>query len=890
MVLNILHLEDSVKDAELIRSMLEDDGFECRITRVETREDFVCELERGTFDLIVADYNLPSFDGISALRIAREKVPDYPFILISGTVGEDKAVEALKLGATDYLLKQNLLRLGAAVRNALQHAEETRMRKQAEEALSMSEERFKKAFDHAAIGKGLVSIQGRWLAVNQSLCRMLGYMEEDLLQKTFQEITFPDDLEVDLRFVQEMLNGRRDSYQMEKRYVQKQGAVVWASLSVSLVKDKDGSPLYFISEIEDITERKQAVETLQKRQAYLTAIIENQPGLTWLKDAEGRFLEVNHAFAVSCGRQTPEEVVGKTDLDVWPRELAEKYRTDDAKVIQAKRSFMVEEIVQKQGEAIWFETYKTPVVDVHGNVLGTTGYAHDITERKLAEAQLRQSEEQFRLITENATDLIAVLDLEGRRVYNSPSYKTILGDPASLRGTDSFQEIHPDDRAKIRATFLETVRTGVGKRAEFRFLLPDGSIRFIESQGSVIRDQRGNVSQVVVVSRDVTEKKKLEAQYLRAQRMESLGTLAGGIAHDLNNVLAPILLSIDVLKRRFSDAESLKMLTTIESSAFRGRDIIKQVLTFARGIEGERSLVQLRHLISEMGKIMGETFPKSVECMCETPKNLWLLNADPTQVHQIMMNLCVNARDAMPHGGRLKLSAENVVIDEHYAGMNINAKVGRYVVIKVEDTGHGIPPEYLEKIFEPFFTTKEVGKGTGLGLATAHSIVESHGGFINVYSEPGKGTEFKVYLPAVEGTAVEATEQRKESLPMGEGELILVVDDEISILEITRQTLESFGYRVIVAKDGTEAVALYAQNRDNVSAVLTDLMMPVMDGASTIRVLQKMNPAVKVIAASGMASDGSELKNVGRGVQAFLHKPYRAELLLKTLRDVLKRG
>lgn len=1049
MGLNILHLEDSEKDAELIRSILEADGLECRITRVERREKFIRELGQNAFDIILVDYNLPAFDGISALKIARETCPDCPVILVSGTLGEEIAVQALKLGAADYLLKENLVRLGSGVRSACQHAEEMKKRKQAEEALEMSEERFRSSFDHASIGKALESPEGRWVAVNQSVCRMLGYAEGELLQKTFQEITFPDDLETDLRFRQEMLKGERESYQMEKRYVQKQGNVVWASLSVSLMKDRGGNPLYFILEFEDITARKhsevlekalyriahatdesanldvlfkhvheiigtvmqaknfyialydadkdlvhfpyfvdekgtppaptkarkgfteyvlrtgkpllrdeavkieldqkgkvesigalpavwlgvplivaaktigvmavqdytnpgaygerelqvlefvssqvanaivqkRAEEALRESELRYRTLVNISPDAITLTDLNGTIVLVNQRTAELHGYESVEEMAGLSSFDLIAPEDRELSIANARKTLKFGRIRDIEyTLLKKDGTRFPAELSASTIVDAEGKAWAFIAITKDITERKRAEDQLRQSEEQFRLITENATDLIVVLDLEGRRIYNSPSYKTILGDPASLRGTDSFQEIHPDDRDKIKTLFQETVRTGVGKRAEYRFLLKDGSIRHIESQGSVIRDGQGNVSQILVVSRDVTEKKKLEEQYLRAQRMESLGTLAGGIAHDLNNVLAPILLCIDVLKRRFSDAQGLKMLTTIEGSALRGRDIIKQVLTFARGVEDERSLVQIRHLVSEMANIMKETFPKSIECVCAAAKNLWPIHADPTQLHQVMMNLCVNARDAMPNGGRLELSAENLVIDEHYAGMHISAKVGRYVVIKVVDTGHGIPREYLDKIFDPFFTTKEVSKGTGLGLATAYSIVQSHGGFVNVYSEPGKGTEFNVYLPAAEGAAAEATEEEKDSLPMGDGELILVVDDESSILEITRQTLETFGYRVLVAKDGTEAVALYAENRDNVSVVLTDMMMPVMDGASTIRVLRRMNPGVKVIAASGMASSGSELNTVELGVQAFLRKPYRAELLLKTLRHVL---
>ncbi len=512
------------------------------------------------------------------------------------------------------------------------------------------------------------------------------------------------------------------------------------------------------------------------------------------------------------------------------------------------------------------------------------------TEKRRIEGEeaLRKSEERFRLISENVADLIAVLDLEGRRVYNSPMYKNIIGDPNELRGTDSFQEIHPYDRDKIKAIFQETVKTGIGQRAEYRFMKKDGTISHIESQGSVIRDKDGKITNVVVVSRDVTEKKLLDQQFMRMQRMESIGTLAGGIAHDLNNVLAPIMLSIEILKRAIPDERSQKMLETIETSAHRGAAIVKQILGFARGVQGEQVPIQFRHIINEITNIMRETFPKSISIKEDIPKDIWTIVGDPTNLHQLVLNLCVNARDAMPDGGTINIKAENKVIDEHYSRMHLEAKPGRFVMLNVEDTGCGIPPAVLEHIFEPFFTTKEVGKGTGLGLSTVHTIVKSHGGFANVYSEVGKGTTFRIYLPTAKETSdIKPKLEKPKEMLLGNGELILVVDDESSIQQITKHTLEAHGYRVITASDGTEAVALFASRKDEIALVLTDMIMPIMDGTLTIQVLRKMKPTVRIIASSGLASDRNSATGKELGANAFLVKPYSAEQLLETIHSVL---
>jgi CheY-like chemotaxis protein len=368
--------------------------------------------------------------------------------------------------------------------------------------------------------------------------------------------------------------------------------------------------------------------------------------------------------------------------------------------------------------------------------------------------------------------------------------------------------------------------------------------------------------------------------------MESIGTLAGGIAHDLNNVLAPILMSIELLRLELERQEKDEILDTIESSARRGAEMVGQVLSFARGVEGRRLSVQVKHLVRDVAKIASETFPRNIEIRAEVPSNLPPVLGDPTQIHQVLLNLSVNARDAMPRGGTLTFSAQNVVLDDQYAGLSPEAKPGRHVLIQVEDTGTGIPPEILEKVFDPFFTTKEPGKGTGLGLSTSLAIVRSHGGFIRAYSEPGTGSRFRVYLPATESTT-EPAPVADVVLPRGNGEVVLVVDDEASVRHITRQTLEAFGYRVILAGDGAEALAVYASRRTEIALVLTDMMMPVMDGPATIRVLTKMDPSVRIIAASGLTANGSVTRVANSGVRHFLPKPYTAETLLRTVREVL---
>jgi nitrogen-specific signal transduction histidine kinase/ActR/RegA family two-component response regulator len=408
----------------------------------------------------------------------------------------------------------------------------------------------------------------------------------------------------------------------------------------------------------------------------------------------------------------------------------------------------------------------------------------------------------------------------------------------------------------------------------------------------LVRDSEGKPESILTLNTDLTEKKKLEAHSLRTQRLEGIGTLASGVAHDLNNILAPILMAVPMLRWGLTPEEAEKMISTVEMSAQRGAELVKQLLTFGRGVEGKRVLIQAKHLVKDMVKIAQQTFPKAISVKSKVPADLWPILVDATQLHQVLLNLCVNARDAMPTGGTLLVHLENIRLDEQYVSMNPEAAPGPYVRLRVSDTGTGIPPEIIHKIFEPFFTTKELGKGTGLGLSTVLGIVKSHGGFLEVHSQGGRGTTFEVYLPATPEERIEADQPTVTLALDGHGECILVVDDEPMIREVTQKTLEKHGYRVLLAEDGVEALALYAQHRDEINAVMTDIAMPWLDGVAAIRGLKKMNPAVKVIASSGHGSTRWRSEKMAQlnemGVTAFLAKPFNANKLLVSLQEIIR--
>ncbi|MFZ3166858.1 MAG: PAS domain S-box protein [Candidatus Methanoperedens sp.] len=502
-------------------------------------------------------------------------------------------------------------------------------------------------------------------------------------------------------------------------------------------------------------------------------------------------------------------------------------------------------------------------------------------ELKKANKALLESEASYRELTESIDDLFFAMDGDLRYTYWNKASEALIGILAKDAIGKSLLELFPDVKGtKVEQFYIDALKTQQLERFETEYQIGDKKFIF---EINVYPSKDG----LSVIAKDITEKKMFEAHLLRAQRMESIGILAGGIAHNLNNMLTPMMLSLQILKGKFTDQQSQKLLTILENNSQRSADLIKQVLSFSRGIEGERTPLEAKHLITEIEKVAKETFPRNIEIRTDIHKDLLTISGDVTQLHQVIMNLCVNARDAMPDGGILSISAENYFIDESYTRMHTEAKVGSYVTIAVSDTGTGIPPEILDRIFDPFFTTKEFGKGTGLGLSTALAIVKSHGGFINVYSEVGKGTKFRVYLPAIKTkTEIQNVEEQKLELLVGHGELVLVAEDEDSVREITISTLEKYGYSALAANDGADAVALYAQNKDKVEVILMDMMMPVMDGHASIRAIRKINPEVKIIAVSGLA-EKEKLKNVADYTNAFLPKPYTAEILLKTIHEVL---
>ncbi|MBL9215976.1 MAG: response regulator [Opitutaceae bacterium] len=626
--LRLLHLEDNLADAELVQARLQDEWPDCQIKRVDTRHDFESALRDNDYDLILSDFSLPAFNGLEALDIARTMGSSTPFIFVSGTIGEDNAVTALKRGASDYVIKDRSARLVTAVRNAIEQKREYLRRRQAEQRLQEQAEYLDKARDAICVA----DMTGRVTYCNQSASRLFGWGADDPRPRLLQEL-----------------------------------------------------------------------------------------------------------FGLFNQNLVPEAM----------REVQEK-----------------------------------------GSWSGSMQLA------------LEKSE-----------------------------------------------------------------------------------LRYIESRWTLVRDGDGRPKAVLLINTDITEQKKLESQLLRSQRLEAIGTLAGGIAHDLNNVLAPILMSVNLLQLKSQDKEVHRLVGVLERSAQHGADLLRQVLAFARGAEGERSEIMPQPVIKDVVTLLSETLPRSIVIHRDVPNETWPILANSTQFSQVMMNLGVNARDAMPGGGQLRIRTRNVVVDAALAQANPGARPGPHVMISVSDTGCGIPPDLIDRIFDPFFTTKTAGKGTGLGLSTVLGIVKGHGGFLQVRSEVGHGTEFILFFPAVRAKTSTDADVAALEAPRGNGETILVIEDEAAVREIARSLLEVYGFRPIVATAGPAGLQMYRTQRDQIHAVLTDMMMPTMQGAEVISELRALNPDVRIVAMSGVVSDRPPPEVRGR--LAFVAKPMTGSDLVRAIHRVL---
>ncbi len=760
----------------------------------------------------------------------------------------------------------------------------------------------------------VTELDGKLIRFNSAFEKLTGYRREELLALTYQQLTPERWHESDAHEVAKLLSGG-PAVRYEKEYRCKNGSTIPVELFTDVYKDSSGQPKYLYAFVTDITERKREEQALHSLVAG-TATVTGEEFFPALTRHLGAALNVRYALVTECMNHSTDRVhsLGWWVGDHWDPDFEYDVvgTTCESVLKEGKMCFYrdhVQEMFPKETALVALRAVcylGVPLFDSSGRALGHICILDDkplanveraksilsiFAARAAMELQRKQAEIQIReqaTLLNRAHDAILVRDMENNILFWNEGAERLYGWKAGhvIGKKTSDLLFNEAERGQINEP-MKVLKAKGDWNGELRQRTKDGRDIIVQSRWTLVRDEKGQPRSILTINTDVTEKKQLELNFLRAQRIESIGTLAGGVAHDLNNVLTPIMLAVETLLSKQVDNRTHDLLTMIESNAKRGADMAHQVLTFARGAEGGRTTLDPRRLIKEVEKIVRGTFPPSIQLQTRISRGLWQVVANATQLHQVLLNLCVNARDAMPNGGILSIKSENTTLDEHYTRMRPDVKPGRYITIIVSDTGSGIPADVIERVFEPFFTTKEFGKGTGLGLATVAGIVKGHGGLVEVSSEIGKGAAFRVYLPAAEALEDRHEEERR-ILSNGNGELVLIVDDEASIREMTRITLEEHGYRAITASDGTEALSLYAKHGDDISVVLTDMMMPYMDGSATIRALEKMNPTVTIIASSGMTGSHNTAKRISGCVKEYISKPYTSEKLLTTLQNVLK--
>lgn len=753
--LRALLVEDSDDDAELLLRELKRCGFTVTSQRVDTGATLRAALQLQPWDLVLSDWAMPGFGGLEALAEVRASGLDLPVIMVSGTAGEGTAVSAMRAGASDYLVKNRLMRLGPAVTREVRGATSRQARRAADEQVRW----LSHAVSQAPVSLLITDTASRIEYTNPKFTQLTGY--------TFEEA---------------------------------RGQLM------SLVKSGLTSPAVYAE--------------------------------LWR--------------AIAAGGE-------------WRGELQNR---------------------KKDGTLFWELVAISPIRDGAGKVTHFLAATLDISEQKAAGQKIYEQGE----LLDAANETIVVADLDNRiSFWNRGAERMLDWTAAEMLGKPLNEVFAPGGGAKEAAVHAAMATMG-NWRGETRGYRRSGDPLIMETSITVLRDEAGQPTGRLSISTDITEKVKLAEQFLRTQRLEAIGALSSGIAHDLNNILAPILMMAPMLKEKLADPIDGELLTMVEQSAQRGATIIRQLLTFSRGIEGERVPVALRHLVREMSGIMRETFPRDIMVSADVAADLLPVMADATQIHQVLMNLCVNARDAMSTGGRLALTARNLNLSERAAALLPLAKAGCYVVLTVGDTGHGIAPEFVGRIFEPFFTTKEIGKGTGLGLSTVLGIVKSHGGFVSVDSKVGHGSEFNVYLPAISNPDESMPPTAIAETPHGQNELVLVVDDEASIRTTLCSVLKSHGYRVLMAADGKEAMEIVRGHPAEIRLLLTDLMMPVMGGVALIRGTQALEPGLKYVAMTGLGDveRGEELASLG--VVEIVMKPCGPQEVLKALRRQLLAG
>ena len=759
-------------------------------------------------------------------------------------------------------------------------------RKRAERAVQTSQQMLQLVLDNIPQGVFWKDRESRYLGCNAVIVRHRGVAKADALKgksdRDFPGLP-PEQAEAFIRKDREVMESGQAQLGIIEQTTSADGTVHWLETNKVPLRDANGNVIGVLGTWQNITARKQAEEAVQTSQRMLQTVLNNIPQGVFWKDRKSRYLGCNALVMRTFGIEDTQAIVGMTDFDftTLTREQAEFFVQKDREVMESGQPQLsiIERATMPDGSTRWLETNKVPLFGVDGRVIGILGTWQDITERKQTEEAL----EMMRFSVDHAGDSAAWVNREGRILYVNDAYCVSRGYRREELLAMRIFDLDPDYQPGVWAPHFEELKRRGTMTFETRHCAKDGRIFPVEVNANYVflNGQEFNFATV----RDLTERRKQERLALRSQRMESLGTLAGGIAHDLNNALAPIMMSSELLRIEYPRESSL--LDRIEASAEHAADMVRQLLTFAKGAEGARVSVQPGRLLREMENLMKGSFPKNIELLTKSDPQLPTVLGDATQLHQVLLNLCVNARDAMPAGGTLTLEAERQEVDAAFAESEPGATPGSYVALRVRDTGAGIPPDILDRIFDPFFTTKGPEKGTGLGLSTVMGIVKGHGGFTQVTSQTGSGTTFIVFIPVDPAGIAADPGQKAVGQFRGRGETILFVDDEATVRNVARAVLQHLNFHPLIAGDGTDGLMQATQHRTEIRAIITDLHMPRMDGLAFVREVRLLLPSVPILVASGRMDDEEASEMAALGVAGRLDKPFNQAQLAEALEGIL---
>lgn len=864
-------------------------GIACTIRRAQSEPAFRDALREFTPDVVLSDHSLPQFTAHDALRVVQRDRPGTPVIIVTGSLDEETAAEYIKAGGADYVVKHRLHRLGPAVRRALALKRALQEAADAAEAQARSEQRFRKLVEFSSDVITLLDAQGIVLYSSQSLQPTLGYAAGEMTGHSVFELVHPDDRPVAERLFREAAEDARRTARADLRVRHKTGA--WRDLEVVATNHlHDPVVGAAVVNYRDVTERRRADEQLRRtteflRHAQAFARVGSWEWdiaadvITWSEETYRIFGLSPAEGPISLARYVA--LIHADDRDTVASAVREALDTGAPFEIDHR-------VVHPDGNIHYLHGRGGVVTDSAGRSVRMTGTVLDITARRRTEDALREANEHLRILIESSPLAITSVDAEGIvRTWNGAAERLfgwtaeeILGRPVAIVSGDNQAEC-----AELRSRVMGGESLSA---VELIRRTKAGTPVTVNLFAAPLRDASARITGVLAVMEDVTGVKRLEQQFFQAQKMEAVGRLAGGVAHDFNNLLTVILASTELLLEMLpSGHPGREEAMETRKAALRAADLTRQLLAFSRRQVLAPRVLSLNDVVVDMDRMLRRLIGEDIDLRTVLAQDVGAVRADPGQLEQVIANLAVNARDAMPKGGKLTIETANVTLDEAYAAGRPVTVPGRYVMFAVSDTGVGMGEETKARVFEPFFTTKPKGKGTGLGLATVYGIVKQSGGYIWVYSEPGRGTTFKVYLPRVDAPVEPAGTAPVETSSLRGSETILLCEDQEQVRTLTRRMLEARGYDVLVARSGHEALRLAEERSGPIHLLVTDVVMPGMSGKELALLLNPPRPAMKVLYVSGYTDESIVQHGVLEPGAAFLQKPFTAEMLARKVREVL---